>query len=52
MADFNVNSFAALQTAITTANTNGTADTINLTSNITLTGLLPLIEEDINKSDH
>ena len=47
MANFNVNSFAGLQTAITTANTNGTADTINITGNITLTGLLPLIQEDV-----
>lgn len=46
MANFDVNSFDSLQAAIAVSKTNGEADTINLTDNIRLTSLLPLIEED------
>ncbi len=47
MAEFNVNTPAQLSQAITTSANNGEADTINITGDITLTGLLPLIEEDV-----
>ncbi len=57
MANFNdVDTFAELRDAITGSKGNGQADTINITGNITLTDLLPLIEEDtgltINGGSH
>lgn len=45
MTIFTVNTFADLRTAITTANTNGQIDTINITSNIILGGVLPEISD-------
>ncbi len=42
----NVDTAAELSQAITTSANNGEADTINITGDITLAGLLPLIEED------
>ncbi len=47
MATFNVDTPAELSDAITNSANNGQADTINITGDITLTGLLPLIEEDV-----
>ncbi len=47
MATFDVDTPAELSNAITTSASNGQADTINITGDITLTGLLPLIEEDV-----
>ncbi len=47
MATFNVNTERGLSQAITDSKNNGEADSINITGDITLTGLLPLIEEDI-----
>ncbi len=47
MAEFNVAPSAELSQAIITSSNNGEADTINITGDITLTGLLPLIEEDV-----
>ena len=46
-ADFSVGTYAELENAITTANSNGVADTITLTNNITLTGTLPQITSEI-----
>ena len=46
MANFDVNNFDELKQAITDSKGNSAADTININSNITITGLLPLIEED------
>ncbi len=47
MATFNVDRPAELSQAITNSAGNGQADTINIMGDITLTGLLPLIEEDV-----
>ncbi len=47
MAEFHVNTEAQLSKAITASKNNGKADTINITGDITLTKLLPLIEEDV-----
>jgi hypothetical protein len=44
---WNVGTFAELVTALTQSKTNGTADVINLTQDITITGQLPLINEDV-----
>ncbi len=52
MAQFDVNTPAQLSQAITTSSNNGQADTINITGDITLTGLLPLIEEDVQLTIH
>lgn len=41
-----VNTFAKLENAITQSKNDGQANTINITGDIVLTGLLPLIEED------
>ncbi|MBE9062994.1 hypothetical protein, partial [cf. Phormidesmis sp. LEGE 11477] len=47
MANFNdVDTFAELQQALLASKNNGQADTINITGDITLSGLLPLIEEE------
>ena len=47
MATFNnVDTFAELQQALIDSKNNGEADTVNITGDITLTDLLPLIEED------
>lgn len=47
MATFdNVDTFAELQAAINDSKGNGQADVINITGDITLDSLLPLIEED------
>ncbi|MEY4767770.1 MAG: hypothetical protein RL637_409 [Pseudomonadota bacterium] len=47
MANFDVSTFAELQSALTNSKTNGAADTINLTADIRLTGQLPFINEDV-----
>ncbi len=47
MAIFNVSTEAELSQAITDSRNNGMSDTINIMGDITLTGLLPHIEEDV-----
>ncbi len=47
MATFNVSTPVELSNAITSSSNNGEADIINITTDITLTGLLPLIDEDM-----
>ncbi|MBC6476756.1 MAG: hypothetical protein GDA56_02075 [Hormoscilla sp. GM7CHS1pb] len=48
MAIFDVDTPAELSQAITASKNNGEADTINIEGDITLNGLLPVIEEDVH----